>query len=104
MEQWMASRSVYKYRLHCLTEGQHVQGWATETPTTCFTSSAHTIDPASVVVVDEVSDARALVSARRPDGGSGDVTAQQLAGHLNALHVSVVDPLTASGEVLVNIS
>jgi hypothetical protein len=92
---------VYKYRLNCLTEGRHVLGWGTEPPTQCFNGAAHTIDPASVAVVDEVSDARAVVAAKSLGTEDAvDVTAQRLAAGLNALHVSVADPMSATGEVL----
>ena len=55
--------TVNRYRIFCNTENAYVYTWDTSPPTTCPNNNTHTVDSASVTLIDSVSeDTISLVS------------------------------------------
>jgi hypothetical protein len=46
------SSPVYKYRYYCTTEATYVYKWDTTTPTVCPNNNGHTINSASITIID----------------------------------------------------
>ena len=44
--------TVYKYRIHCVTDNTQEFIWSESTPTACPTNTAHTIDTDSIVIIE----------------------------------------------------
>lgn len=62
--------AVYQYRIFCNTESQNVYQWGTVAPTTCPNNTAHSINPNSISVVDQIaSNAVKIQSESVPTGG-----------------------------------
>lgn len=62
---------VYKYRIYCVTEGQNVYEWAESTPTTCPNNTAHTINPNSISIIQQLaSNAVKIQMEDVPTGGN----------------------------------
>ena len=61
---------VYQYRIYCITEG-HVYEWNTIEPTTCPNNTAHTINPNSISIVDQISSNEVKIQQESvPTGGN----------------------------------
>lgn len=59
------STSVTQYKIYCNTEAKFVVGWGTSLPTTCYNNNAHSVNSASIQVIEIV--ASNLVSINQHD-------------------------------------
>jgi hypothetical protein len=75
---------INHYRLRCITENADVETWAESAPATCPNNNGHSIDPASVVLVESINSETAYIQ----DVDPGEKYAQyQACGHEIAANV-----------------
>lgn len=60
----MTSREVNKYRFFCNTEQIYKYVWDEVAPTTCPTSDVHSIDLASLTIIDNVAEKASLIRGK----------------------------------------
>lgn len=62
-----ATPTLHKYRVYCITEAQNVYTWREEgdAPTVCPNDPAHTINPNSISVLEEVSPNNLLIAQEK---------------------------------------
>lgn len=64
------SKAVSKYRIYCTTEQGYTYTWSDVLPTTCPNNNQHSIDSATITIIDTVStNAVQIIQESTPTGG-----------------------------------
>lgn len=64
----MTERNLYRYRYLCQTESELKYEWSENEPLACITDPGHTIDTASIAVVDTIRENNRYIRGKNTDG------------------------------------
>ena len=65
----MSVRIINKYRVFCETEHANVYGWGDTTPVVCPNNNTHTINTASIAIVDSINSSAVTISQDKGQTG-----------------------------------